>query len=120
MKPEAERWLVKASEDLADARVLLEHGSPGAASFHAQQAAEKALKAVLLEQQGAFPRIHDLAVLADKAGAPKDLRERSGVLSRAYVAARYPDVDEPADMEEAAALVQTAEEVVAWVRRHLS
>lgn len=120
LKPETARWLAKADEDLEDARVLLEHGTPGSASFHAQQAAEKSLKAWLVEREGRYPRIHDLAVLASKAGAPEELRRRCGILSRAYVAARYPDVDEPAAVEEARQLVETGEEVVAWVRQQLS
>lgn len=120
MKPETGRWMAKADEDLSDARVLLEHGTPGAASFHAQQAAEKSLKALLVEREGRFPRIHDLAVLAGKVGAPEDLRMRCGILSQAYAAARYPDVDEPAATGEADKLLRIGEEVVAWVRQQLS
>jgi len=46
----ARRWMSKARTDLALARVILEKGldmEPWACCFHAQQAAEKAMKAVL-------------------------------------------------------------------------
>ena len=44
----ARRWLSKAESDLTAARRLLEAGGPyDAVCFHAQQAAEKGLKAVL-------------------------------------------------------------------------
>ncbi len=58
-------WLRHAAEDLAAARVLA--ASPGIAPRHAcflaQQAAERALKAVLSAEGTAVPRSHDLAQL---------------------------------------------------------
>jgi HEPN domain-containing protein len=46
MTSAARRWLALAEEGLETAALLLEEGIFGPASFHAQQAAEKALKAV--------------------------------------------------------------------------
>jgi HEPN domain-containing protein len=64
---EAERWLSKASDDLAIARVVT--STPDVprwpACFHAQQAAEKALKAHLVAAGIAFPFTHALDRLAD-------------------------------------------------------
>ncbi|HEX9710749.1 MAG TPA: HEPN domain-containing protein [Candidatus Thermoplasmatota archaeon] len=120
MKPETARWLERAAADLSDARVLLQHGTPGAAGFHAQQAAEKAIKAVLVERSGRYPRIHDLAVLAREAGAPAEIQKLCGHLSPAYVAARYPDAGAPPSTEEGTRLVAVAQEVVAWARQQLS
>jgi hypothetical protein len=58
-------WFAHAKSDLritelcrADDGVL-----PNQTAFHAQQAAEKAIKAVLLKHQIRFPRTHDLAAL---------------------------------------------------------
>lgn len=46
---EAERWLRYAREDLQAAEVLAERGvAPRQACFHAQQAAEKAIKAIFV------------------------------------------------------------------------
>jgi Uncharacterized conserved protein related to C-terminal domain of eukaryotic chaperone, SACSIN len=70
----ARRWLSKARTDLALATVVLEKGpdmDPWVGCFHAQQAAEKALKAVLVARGVEPPHIHDLGALA--AVMPDDL-----------------------------------------------
>ena len=53
-----ERWLTKAAEDLGAATVLLDNPlvARWAVCFHAQQAAEKALKAILVQSSIEFPR----------------------------------------------------------------
>jgi HEPN domain-containing protein len=89
---EAEIWRENAAKDLAAVRVLLESGLNGLASFHAQQAVEKALKARLLDGRGPLPRIHDLVVLGEKSGLifteeEVNLMEELNVL---YTSARYP------------------------------
>jgi HEPN domain-containing protein len=69
MRPEALtdalEWLRYADEDLASCVVLLH--SPrallGTASYHAQQAAEKALKAFLVAREQPLIRTHDVGVL---------------------------------------------------------
>jgi HEPN domain-containing protein len=59
---EARRWLRYAREDLeaAEAIVNQAYASPRHACWLAQQAAEKALKAILIFLQVDFPRTHDL------------------------------------------------------------
>ena len=66
---ETDRWLRYAEEDLITAETLLAqaHIPPRQACWHAQQAAEKALKAVLIFLQIDFPRTHDLNVLRNLA-----------------------------------------------------
>jgi len=68
------RWLSKARTDLTVALVVLEQGpemDPWVCCFHAQQAAEKALKAVLVAQGAEPPFIHNLVAL--QALMPRDL-----------------------------------------------
>jgi HEPN domain-containing protein len=62
-----EGWLGKAREDLAAADVLLGSGVDvtDAVAFHAQQAAEKALKAFLIRYQVRFGRSHDVEELLE-------------------------------------------------------
>ena len=63
----ARGWLAKAGADLALATLVLEKGPdmvPWACCFHAQQAAEKALKAVLVAGGVEPPYTHDLGALA--------------------------------------------------------
>ena len=66
MKPTTRTWVEKAEADLATAkRELRARKSPNydAACYHAQQCAEKYLKAVLIEEGRDFKYQHDLAYL---------------------------------------------------------
>ena len=58
-------WLHKADQDLLAAERLQKHEAVlgGIVAFHAQQAAEKYMKAVLTKHQVEFPKTHDLGVL---------------------------------------------------------
>jgi HEPN domain-containing protein len=62
-----EQWVARAVEDLAVARHLLADDLPyyAAIGFHAQQAAEKLIKAFLVATQAEFPKTHDLGRLLD-------------------------------------------------------
>ena len=63
----AYEWLTRAENDLRVARFLLTMPDPPPESvgFHAQQCAEKALKAYLTFHQVLFERRHDLSYLID-------------------------------------------------------
>ncbi len=117
MKADALRWWERAGEDLAVAAHDLGGGFDRAAAFHAQQAAEKALKALLVHRGVVPPKVHDLAELANRAGAPAEVRDRCKALSPAYLEARYPDV--PASAGPASPLVAGAKEVMAWVESQM-
>jgi HEPN domain-containing protein len=68
MKPLTREWVDKAEGDFTTARrELRARRAPNhdAACFHAQQCAEKYLKARLQEEGIAFSRTHDLATLLD-------------------------------------------------------
>ena len=64
-RAEVRRWLRFAYEDLAAAEVMVGQAevAPRHACWLAQQATEKALKAVLVFLQIDFPKTHDLDVL---------------------------------------------------------
>ena len=110
------QWIFKAEEDLRAAEHLLElgEGCPyGAVCFHAQQCAEKYLKALLVWEQIPFKRVHDIAELVALVPGAKrpslPLRDQDR-LTHYAVAARYPD-EEPLGREEATAALQTAREI---------
>lgn len=66
MKPATAEWVEKADGDFATAgRELRAAPAPNfdAACFHAQQCAEKYLKACLVDAELDFPRTHDLSAL---------------------------------------------------------
>lgn len=119
-------WLNRAQSNLARARI----GAGNAdvyledLCFDAQQAAEKAIKALLIELDVRFPYVHDLAqllTLVEQAGCtvPKHVREAAR-LSDYAVEARYPGVFEPVTREEYEEALAIATEVVEWARGEIS
>jgi len=59
------QWVKKAAQDLATATHLAGEGAQfrEAVAFHAQQAVEKYLKALLVRHQVEFPKTHDIRQL---------------------------------------------------------
>jgi HEPN domain-containing protein len=91
----ARAWLLNARGDLR-AVELLTDSLPHLACFHAQQAAEKALEAVITLREGDVPLTHVLRELLDacaEAGEAPPEHVRAGALSleKFYVPTRYPD-----------------------------
>jgi len=90
------------------------------AGFHAQQAAEKALKAFLVRHQIDFTRTHDLGELLRLAEpvAPGITRKLADAerLNRHAVETRYPTGATPVSREEAARDLALATDVVENVR----
>ncbi len=123
---EAGWWLRIAVGDLEAARSILrtEHVVPARLGAQlAQQAAEKALKAILVASGVPATRTHDLVYLAARGGtrlrsdlAGVDLVMLSAVLSRA----RYPNRSDPQITTEAAvAWLADADRVVAVAAQHI-
>ena len=120
----ARSWLRGARSDLVMARKALadrDAVDPWVASFHAQQAAEKIMKAALIIEQIRFPRTHELERLRSLLPAGWELPDRETLagLSRFAVAGRYPESlfdagPEPtwADAEEAVRLAESVETAV--------
>lgn len=105
--------LVRAQADIRLAGVYLED-----LCFDAQQAAEKAIKAVLIGRSIRFPYVHDLTVLlglVEQSGTtvPKAVRE-AGRLTRFAVVTRYPGIAEPVIQEEYERAIAIAEAVIDW------
>ena len=106
MKHETAEWLAKADGDLRTAHreaAAKEWPNCDAACFHAQQCAEKAIKARMVEAALAFPRIRDLEALLDLVlplePAWEELRDGLRQLTSMAVEVRYPGVS--ADAEDA-------------------
>lgn len=114
-------WLKRAKSSLAKAQKGID--IPGVCledlCFDAQQAAEKALKGLLIHLQQDFPYVHDLAQLLarlEKAGQDvPDRIKKAAELTDYAVATRYPGAFEPVTRQEYDEAVAIAEEVVGWV-----
>jgi HEPN domain-containing protein len=99
MKPdprlEGRRWLAQAENDLAFAILASREGYFAQACFNAQQAAEKALKAVLYSHGAEQVFGHSVADLAAECANLDTefgrLVSRAAPLDQFYVATRYPN-----------------------------
>ena len=113
-------WLRFAHDDLAAARLLLTDVELPArmACFHAQQAAEKALKASLVDAAVPFRKTHDLVVLVALQPEPVRAKVSNLDLQRLQqweVDARYPADFPEITAGEAVAVVAIADQIVGAV-----
>jgi HEPN domain-containing protein len=114
---EALRWIEKAEHDIrnADHTLTLKKDCPlDTVCFHAQQGAEKCLKALLVFEGVDFPRTHDLVLLLHLV--PKEAAIRIETvdvhpLNRYSVETRYPGEWAPFTRKEAENAVLLAKKV---------
>lgn len=112
-------WLNRAESNLALAQATGAGAYLEDLCFNAQQAVEKALKALLLRHGVAIPHTHNLALLITtlgKAGiqTPPSL-DHAADLTRFAVITRYPDVAPPVTEDEYREALAIAEAVIDWV-----
>ena len=89
--------------------------------FNAQQAAEKALKAVCLARNLDFPKTHSLVHLIDMVESggldiPKDVRD-ADILTQYAVQSRYPGIVEEVTRDEYRDALKLASQVVFWAEK---
>jgi HEPN domain-containing protein len=122
---EVRAWLSKAGKDLAAAAYELQADPPFADDivFHAQQAAEKSLKAFLSWHRVPFRKTHNLIELGEACcqidQSLDPLLRRAAPLTEYAWKFRYPGDPEEATAEEAAGALATAREVFEAVLRCL-
>ena len=119
------QWLGKADEDLkvAESLLAIEQDCPFATvCFHAQQAAEKYLKAFLTFRGVPFPKTHDLAelvaVLPGSLVLPLTPAE-IGLLKRYAVETRYPGDWDPIGREDSENALRMSKQIRNLVRSQL-
>lgn len=117
MRELVDQWLEGAEADLIGARTLLPQGRVvlGLVAYHAQQAAEKYLKAFLTHHQIEFPKTHALDELLRRVEAVNrplaDSLRGISVLTPYAVETRYPGGAVPGSSEEAQRAIELAEQV---------
>jgi len=114
-------WLDEAGDDLASAEILLREGRYSKVCFLSQQAAEKAVKALLIFKFKRFETIHSVAELLRRAEASEELIKLGVELDRHYITSRYPNawpLGAPSKMyreEEAVSAVNAARRIIEYV-----
>ncbi len=128
---EARRWFRQAEADMEVVTALRRGGYHAAACFYSQQAAEKALKAVLYSQGSRVVLGHSVRELALRCAKVDSsfaaLEEPAALLDQFYIPTRYPNglpapavPSETYTASQAAAAQEAAEKVLARVRSFFS
>lgn len=117
-------WMHRARSDLALANMVAdERIAPEIIAFHAQQAVEKALKALLIQRQVEFPRTHIIGMLLNASKESgyhfQSSLEEVVKLSDYAVSARYPGEMSEVTREEARAASHLASLFLAWAEKQI-
>jgi HEPN domain-containing protein len=109
-------WAERAEEDFILARAALKRKQPltSGACFHAQQCAEKYMKALLISKGADFPKAHDLLLLNNLCSAtgifleiePKHLNTLTDYAVRTRYPGDDPTVDDAKEAIELAKLIR--------------
>jgi HEPN domain-containing protein len=116
-------WAAHAEEDFTLARAALRRKQPLAfgACFHAQQCAEKYIKALLISKGADFPKTHDLLMLNNLCSNNGILLEidpkHLNTLTDYAVRTRYPGNDPTS--EDAKEAIELAKMVRTFARKFL-
>jgi HEPN domain-containing protein len=126
MRAETTPWWRQAQADIASAKATLDAGQGYSTSWFCQQATEKGLKALYVEQrQRVPPRTHDLEHLGRETGVPSSIAADLAILNPTFDMTRYPDPATglaPVDRISAALGMEhlrIAEKVMAWINAKL-
>lgn len=116
-------WLNRARSNLAMAKNRIPEAYLEDLCFEAQQAAEKAIKAVMIARGIDFPYVHDLGnllALLDENGEtiPESIDIVMSLTTYATTT-RYPNVGSPVEEREYREAVAIAEAVVRWAEERL-
>lgn len=120
-----QQWLDKARKDLATGEIILREDFEDYenSGFHAQQAAEKFIKAFLVRHQIQFPKSHDIALLRQLvARVDSKLAEKlatADALTPYGVEFRYPGDLPSVSRDEGETALRLAEETRALIMESL-
>ncbi len=117
-------WLNRAKSSLALARQRSKEIYPEDLCFQAQQAVEKAIKAVYISKKLVFPYIHDISQLLaalEKEGViiPDNIKQASKLTLYA-AQTRYPGLEGPVSDKEYYEALVLAECVVEWAGKNMT
>ena len=122
---EISNWLRQAEADLTSSENSLESGDFYVSAFMAQQAVEKSLKALVIKEKGELVKTHNVSKLARIVNIPQNLLTKISQLEPVYAETRYPDISsklpfEEFDENDARDFLNTAIEVLEWVKKRIS
>lgn len=123
MKEEVKRWWKQTLTDIDTAKALYKIKKYNYSSFWCQQAAEKALKTLLLKQGRKLIKTHDLVLLSRKLNAPEGIVRLCKELTPVYVETRYPDLGEEGfkkfTRKETKEDIKRMDIIIKWTKKNL-
>ncbi|MBS3119091.1 HEPN domain-containing protein [Candidatus Woesearchaeota archaeon] len=120
MKEESRSWWEQAESDFDTAKYLFDGKKYKACSFFCQQAAEKSLKALLINRGEELIKIHDLVKLSRLIKIEDSLEKDCKELTTVYTDTRYPDSGSSSySKEEAKEDINRAERILQWVEKNI-
>ena len=126
MNPEADvrAWLDYAEADRRSARNAMAAADYRDVAFHYQQAVEKLLKAVIVQQTDQRPLYsHNFWKLWQHISGltcPSDVQEALAALNPHYFLSRYPGVDVEYDLGAAREIMERMERVWQWFMENVN
>ena len=121
MKEEVKRWWDSAKDDLRKAKDNFKINNYDLTSFLCQQAVEKALKAILINETNTFPKVHDIVRLGRLVKIEPDLLKECEKLNYVYTETRYPDTgNRKFTREEAEEDIERTKRILKCAEKRLS
>lgn len=118
-----ETWITKAENDLKSAKKLIEGTDPiyDTSIYHAQQCAEKALKAYLSYKDQPIQKTHDVQFLVELCieldGIFESIMEDAILLNPYSTLFRYPDIILEPEKEDVIDAIEKAENILHFVKK---
>ena len=122
MKEEVKKWWGKSKRDLDNSEFNLKNKRYEESCFFAQQAVEKALKALDIKKSDNFVKTHDLIFLAKRIEASEEIIEKCRKVNPVYTESRYPDFIEVETYtkEKSKEILLSTKEVLKWIKKELN
>ncbi|MBI2558985.1 HEPN domain-containing protein [Candidatus Woesearchaeota archaeon] len=123
MKEEFRIWRRMAKDDLNSAESNLKNRKYYVCAYLSHQAAEKALKALLLKKTKSIIKTHDLVILGKQINLPTELLKKCEQLSRVYIETKYGlGVYAPSQKfkkQNSSEYLKIAKEIVIWAEKNI-
>lgn len=124
MKKMAEACWAQARANYAASVTLLDAGVYFASVFFAQQAAEQALRAAIIQREGKISRGHNLIQMCNSLDAPLEIMNAAAELNPEFLSTRSPEAvsgvpSQNYDRKSARLHLRCAQTIVDWIKATL-
>ncbi|MCK5149825.1 HEPN domain-containing protein [Candidatus Pacearchaeota archaeon] len=121
---EFKKWMKQAEADLDVAEYNLKGKLYYVCANYSQQVVEKALKALLIKKKKKLIKTHSITKMAKELNLPNKLIFKISELEPVHLESKYPDFSTKLPFEEyeekdVIEFLNTAEEVLTWVKEKL-